>query len=243
VKEFEPRKERRFPVSQEEWANAPAGIGRTRDGATLEILGFQVMQEWESPLMARMAGAVARAGGIVLEIGYGLGISARFIQSLGPKTHVIIEANRDVASNARSELQPAISSKRAHIIEDFWEHVVGSEQLRSFAPRGFDGILFDTYPLSKSELRRNHFKFFPHTYALLAECGRFTYFSDEKDGLSTMHSELLRETFPNSRIDTEIVSIEPWKDCEYWTSRTILHVVVTKGGHAESRETLPPGSE
>ncbi|HRI12790.1 MAG TPA: class I SAM-dependent methyltransferase [Verrucomicrobiota bacterium] len=225
---FDRRSKRQFPNSSEEWADAAATIGSSNGGLTLEVMGFQVMQEWESPLMATMAGAIASEGGVVLEVGYGLGISSRFIRSLKPKTHVIIEANHAIAARARSDLRSAILEKQVHLVEDFWEAVAASDELRVFAPSGFDGILFDTYPLSKDKLRRNHFEFFPYAHTLLAEGGRFTYFSDEDEALSETHTRLLKNYFPGGRIETEMVHVDPWKGCEYWESRTILHVMVTK---------------
>jgi guanidinoacetate N-methyltransferase len=222
----DPRYSRRFPSSPGEWVSAPARIDMDEHGRTLQIFGFQVMQDWESPLMERMALSVTRPGASVLEIGYGLGISAKHVQALGPRTHVIIEANKEVAVCARRDLHDAILTGRAHVMEGTWEDTVSAGVLRRFAPHGFDGIIFDTYPLSQQELRRNHFAFFPHAQSLLSRRGRFTYFSDEEDRLSDTHRKTLEAVFPNAVITTEPVRVHPVPNCEYWTAESILHVVV-----------------
>jgi Spermidine synthase len=222
----DPRYGRPFPSSPDEWVNAPAKIDTDDDGRTLQILGFQVMQDWESPLMQRMALSVANNGASVLEIGYGLGISAKYVQAIGPRIHVIIEANGDVAASARQDLNYEIDAGRVHVMEKLWQDAVLGGALRGCAPNGFDGIIFDTYPLSQQELRKNHFAFFPYAKSLLSHRGRFTYFSDEENELSDTHRAALREAFPRSVITTEMVRVHPVPNCEYWRSDSILHVVV-----------------
>ena len=55
-----------------------------------------VMMDWEDPIMAAHAQYVAENGGNVLEIGFGLGISANYIQSYRPKSHTIIEIHPEI---------------------------------------------------------------------------------------------------------------------------------------------------
>jgi hypothetical protein len=41
---------------------------------------------------------------------------------------------------------------------------------------GFDVIVFDTFPFTAKELRRNHFAFFATANGLLVRAGKLTYF-------------------------------------------------------------------
>ena len=63
----------------EDWAKSQA----QHQESQLLISGQQVMQEWERRYMEAMAKAVTETHGEVLEAGFGMGISATYIQSLG----------------------------------------------------------------------------------------------------------------------------------------------------------------
>ena len=52
---------------------------------------FEVMMDWEDSLMSASAAYVCENGGDILEIGYGMGISAGYIQSHSISSHTIIE--------------------------------------------------------------------------------------------------------------------------------------------------------
>ena len=51
--------------------------------------GQMVMMSWEHPLMKKHAEVVCRNSGDILEIGFGMGISAGYIQQQKPKSHMI----------------------------------------------------------------------------------------------------------------------------------------------------------
>ena len=42
---------------------------------------WEVMMDWEDPLMSASAAYICEGGGDILEIGFGMGISATYIQS------------------------------------------------------------------------------------------------------------------------------------------------------------------
>merc|ERR1712232_1154464 len=71
------------------------------DGKELKIQGHPVMEAWEHPYMKRLAEIATSKGGRVLELGFGMNISADYIQSYNPKEHWIVEANKQVAGRAR----------------------------------------------------------------------------------------------------------------------------------------------
>ena len=62
-----------------EWATAEATFEWRRGVECLRILDAPVMEDWEAPYMAALAAVACRNGGRVLEVGFGLGISAQFI--------------------------------------------------------------------------------------------------------------------------------------------------------------------
>jgi guanidinoacetate N-methyltransferase len=220
--DFDPRARRYFP-SRASWR---AAIPMYSDDG-LELHGFQLMQTWERALMHAMAKDVSCAGGRVLEVGFGLGIAARAIRRSRPALHVIVESNKHIAAKVRSLYRREIADHRVEVIAEFWEEAIDVLKARSGA--GFDGILFDTFPLRASQLRRNHYEFFPIASALLVNEGKFTYFSDEVDSLGAEHQRRLFEAFgPQLALDLRRINVSPPKTCEYWRSPSILHVVVTK---------------
>ncbi len=65
--------EGRYPLSRANWAKMPVELSPTEP----IIGGWQVMQEWEGPLMDVLASEVTRSGGDVLEVGFGMGMPRR----------------------------------------------------------------------------------------------------------------------------------------------------------------------
>ena len=59
-------------------------------------IGWEVMSEWEDPIMVKHGEIVTKNGGDILEFGFGMGISATHIQSHDINSHTIIEINDDV---------------------------------------------------------------------------------------------------------------------------------------------------
>ena len=59
-----------------------------------------VMMEWERPLMEKHANYVCENGGDILEIGFGMGISADYIQANNINSHTIIEIHPDILNKA-----------------------------------------------------------------------------------------------------------------------------------------------
>ena len=187
-------------LMKEKWRSAPA---RMTDKA-LNIRGFQVMQRWEEPYMKALADLVARAGGDVIEVGFGMGISAAFIQGCSPRSHTIIEANRDVANSARAfaEKHPNVT-----VIEGFWQDVT-----TQLASSSYDGVLFDTYPVDG--VNENEDDFYAEAWRVLRPDGVLTFYvSCESD--VTPQDEYLRGLGFEIR-SSHIAVTPPGKECEYW---------------------------
>ncbi len=113
------------------------------DGSQLIIEGQQVMQDWERPLMKAMADVVTESHGEVLEVGFGMGISASFIQQAGVTSHTIIECNHDVAAEFET-WRGQYPGRDIRLVSGRWQDVY-----QSIGP--FDAIFFDTYPLEEEE--------------------------------------------------------------------------------------------
>ncbi|HEV7606267.1 MAG TPA: hypothetical protein VGO61_02975 [Steroidobacteraceae bacterium] len=209
------------------WLEAAPNV-RLDDTSSLEILGHQVMQEWELPLMRAMANAASCANGKVLEVGYGLGICAGLIQENRPSLHVVIEANKAVSARAKRVFAAEIAAGTVFVVEDYWENLMSAKSAGPLADGIFDGVVFDTFPLTQQDLRKNHFAFFAHAARLLRPGGRFTYFSDEPVALSAEHVSAIGHHFPGATFSTELLSVNPPPDCDYWKWPTIVHVVVRK---------------
>lgn len=204
---------------REAWKSAPAVF----DEHSLKILNHPVMEDWEKPYMSALADIAAQRGGQILEIGFGMGISAAFIAGKpNIRRHIIIEANGDVAARAR-EFAATIGSHRVEVLEGLWEEVI------DHIPDGScDGILFDAYPLDESEVM-NQAHFARVAYQKLRTGGSFTYFSDEVNAYRPEHLRTLTDAgFHESGISYKVVSVEPPEDCLYWKSPTILAPILVK---------------
>lgn len=220
VATVESRKRIGFPRKRSDWAKAPAVYSQRG----LRILGHPVMEWWELEYMDHLARIVTHNGGDILEIGYGLGLSAQAIQKRRIKTHYVIECHPEIVRRCLDENADAIAESRLHVLLGFWEDL--APLLKS---ESFDGILFDTYPLTENEIHCNHFPFFREAYRLLKRGGILTYWSDEAVSFRSDHlARLRRAGFKTKNIHHKIVGVHPPTDCEYWREQSLLVPMVRK---------------
>ena len=203
-----------------------ASANYAEDDTELNILGEPVMERWEEPYMKALATIAASNGGRVLEIGFGMGISASFIQSFPIEEHVVIEANEGVFKRLL-EFQKTATHKVTPLC-GFWEDVVPT-----LVDSSFDGILYDTFPLSEEDLHTHQFKFIEQAYRLLKPNGVLTYCNLISWGnLKTQYpddTKLFNETqIPHlkaagfSNFQTDIVEVNPPQSCKYYSTKTIV---------------------
>jgi guanidinoacetate N-methyltransferase len=172
------------------------GVERSElsDRTHSELRDEDIMEDWQHPIMQAMAEIVTAAHGDVLEIGFGRGVSADYIQHCSAASHVIVECNESVAARftAWRDRYPA---RDIRLIFGRWQDV--TDQLGMY-----DGIFFHTYPLSeeeyldyvvKSETFAEHF--FATAAAHLRPGGVFTYMTNEIDSLGRGHQRALFRFF------------------------------------------------
>lgn len=185
------------------WRTKPVSFDE--DGGLL-IGSEQVMQVWERPLMRQLANFASRRRGRVLEIGFGLGISAGYLMEAGCDEYWVIEAHPVVAEGAREwgRRQPV----PVRVIEDFWQNAVGEIG-------GFDAVLFDTFPMNAGERTRNHFPFLTEAHRFLNDDGCLTYYSDETRDFRPEHLKLIFENFAYAEFAVVDGLVVP-SGCDYW---------------------------
>ena len=95
----------------------------------------EVMMDWEDPIMSASSAYITEGGGDILEVGFGMGISANYIQSHNISSHTIIENHPQVIEKA---IEWSKDKSNVTIISESWYDVRDSLET-------YDGILFDTY--------------------------------------------------------------------------------------------------
>jgi len=96
---------------------------------------LQVMMGWEDPIMSASAAYVCQNGGDILEIGFGMGISAGYIQSHSINSHTICENHPDIIPRAQAWAQ---GKSNVTIITGSWYDV--KNELSTY-----DGLFYDTW--------------------------------------------------------------------------------------------------
>lgn len=96
---------------------------------------LEVMMDWEHEIMSASAAYVTENGGDILEIGFGMGISAGYIHSHSISSHTIVENHRDVIPKA---LEWAAEKPNVTVITGSWYD--NKDNLSTY-----DGVFYDTF--------------------------------------------------------------------------------------------------
>jgi len=115
---------------------------------------WEVMMDWEDPLMSASAAYICENGGDILEIGFGMGISAGYIQQHTINSHTIIENHPDIIPKAQAW---AADKSNVTIIEGSWYDV--KDTLSTY-----DGLFMDTWG-------DEHLNYFSSSLSLLMKVG------------------------------------------------------------------------
>jgi hypothetical protein len=104
------------------------------DKKILDELGSEVMMDWESEIMEKSAEFICHNKGDILEIGFGMGICADYIQAQGVNSHTIIEIHPEIIEKLKVW---ADGKTNVTVIEGDWNSISGLST--------YDGIFIDTY--------------------------------------------------------------------------------------------------
>ena len=96
---------------------------------------WEVMMEWEIPIMQKAAEVCVEAGDDVLECGFGMGILSDAIQARNPGTHTICETHPQIIPKLKAW---AADKPNVIVVEDKWLSLLNER-------KGYDAILMDTY--------------------------------------------------------------------------------------------------
>ena len=96
---------------------------------------LEVMMDWEDDIMKASADYICVNGGDILEIGFGMGISANYIQANSINSHTIIENHPQIIEKLKAWAQ---DKPNVTIIEGDWYDVKDSLLT-------YDGIFYDTW--------------------------------------------------------------------------------------------------
>ena len=174
---------------------AESGVALDREQSSLA--DDDIMEDWQIPIMKKMAEFVAESGGDVMEVGMGRGIASDFIQNYSPRSHTLVECNDQIVADFPN-WKNKFPNSNTRIIhgkwQDKWEEV---DQ--------YDGILFHTYPLTHEEfvdqvVQSSTFAehFFEPASQKLRSGGVLSYLTNENDSLSRAHQRSLLRHFRQS---------------------------------------------
>ena len=158
-------------------------------------LGFdkEVMMDWEHPIMSASAAYVTQGGGDILEIGFGMGISAGYIQSHSISSHTIIENHPQIVEKLNTW---ANGKSNVNIISQSWSDVTGSLST-------YDGIFYDVD-------FDDNWNLFSSSLSSLTKSGtKITFFNTHKEEKNSFNIETTYQQ----------VTVNP-PDCQYFSGNT-----------------------
>lgn len=190
-----------------------------------ELSDDDIMEDWQIPLMRAMAEVATEKHGDVLEIGFGRGVSASFIQDCGVRSHTIVECNESVIERFH-QWKAQYPDRDIRIIPGKWQDV--TDQLGTY-----DGIFFHTYPLDEEEYVAQAVNsitfaahFFPTAATHLRSGGVFTYMTNEIDSLSRGHQRLLLQYFSSFTVSVLPLNLPPDLRDTWWADSMVVIKVV-----------------
>ncbi len=169
---------------------------------------FNVMMDWETPIMRRSAEWVTNGGKVesVLELGFGMGISAGFIQNYQPVQHTIIETHLAITERANAWAGERNTYYDKNRLKNRVTILGGKnwfdEFRKSFEKSGlqeFDAIFIDTYQDTKLHEFKNYIT------KMLKKGGRMTWWNP-------MENFIPDETTKNRRgVSYELIRLSDYK--------------------------------
>ena len=163
------------------------------DTKIMEEDGVEVMMDWEDNIMKQSAEYICESKGDILEIGFGMGICADYIQAQGVNSHTIIEIHPQIIEKLNAW---ASDKSNVTIIEGDWNSVNGLSS--------YDGIFIDTFGDD------NWFSFKDFALSKAKSGAKITYWNNFTDK---------RNEHNFDSVSFEDISVTP-NDNSYFTSNT-----------------------
>ena len=132
------------------------------DDKIISDSGIEVMMSWEAPIMENSAEYICQSKGDILEIGFGMGICADYIQAQGVNSHTIVEIHPQIIERLKTW---ASGKSNVTIVEGDWNNVSLST---------YDGIFLDTF----GDDSLDSFKTF--ALAKIKSGGKITYWNNNE---------------------------------------------------------------
>ena len=127
-------------------------------------IDVEVMMDWEAPIMEKSAEFICHNSGDVLEIGFGMGVCADYIQAQGVNSHTIIELHPQILERLNTW---ASGKSNVTVIEGDWANLSLIDT--------YDGIFLDTFADENSHM----FKEF--ALSKIKSGGKITYFNGREE--------------------------------------------------------------
>ena len=125
------------------------------------IVNMEVMMDWEAPIMQKSAEFICHNSGDILEIGFGMGICADYIQAQGINSHTIIELHPQILERLNTW---AVGKSNVTIIEGDWANLSLTDT--------YDGIFLDTFE------DESYARFKSFALARIKSGGKITYWNN-----------------------------------------------------------------
>ena len=167
-----------------------------------------------------------RTAPVVLEIGFGRGVSAEIIQRAGVRSHTIVEANDHSVSHYFAPWRARRPDSAIRLLHARWQDIEGQLGL-------YDGIFFHAFPMNEQEFADYVLRsvtFAEHAFAPMAshlrDGGVFTYLTTEIDSLSRGHQRRLFQHFREISLHVESLRLpEDVKDMWWANSMVVVKAV------------------
>jgi guanidinoacetate N-methyltransferase len=192
------------------------------DVSSAALSDAQIMEDWQTPLMLAMARHVTASHGDVLEIGFGRGVSAGFIQQFGVRSHTIVEPNDHSVNHHFARWRQAWPDRDIRLLKGRWQEV--DDRLGRY-----DGIFFHAFPMNEQEFTDYVLRsvtFAEHAFASMAahlvDGGVFTYLTTEIDSLSRAHQRSLFRYFRSIALHVEPLSVPADTRDTWWAQSMVV---------------------
>lgn len=194
------------PYVKTDWPDSKIKVSNDH----LFINGELVMNKDELPIMKALSKIVGEHGGDIVETGYGMGISAKLIDSYPKvKSHTIIEANKQVYQTLVDYKNTSSTPVSIIPVLDFFE-----DWIKTVPDNSYDGVFYDTFPLEVEDVNMigptYTRKVYQDIFRILKPGGVFTYFGswEMKDG-DTQH--LIHSGFKPDNIYFDSIKVETYQ--------------------------------